>query len=137
VPSRAVARRSAKKATGLPATPRPKAPPPVRSTGGSAPIDRRRLALYGGIAAAVIAAIVLAVVLTRGGSSASAPPKAIPWSQLGQLQNGPPPWNNGLGGLTDRLSLLNLNALGSEGTVLHIHQHLDLYVNGNKVPIPA
>jgi len=39
------------------------------------------------------------------------------------------------GSLTDRLTPLGLSALGAEGTVLHIHQHLDLYVNGNKVTL--
>jgi hypothetical protein len=80
---------------------------------------------------------VVAFALTRNGSSASAAPRAIAWSQLGRLQTGPPPWNNGVGGLTDRLAPLGLNALGSEGTVLHIHQHLDLYVNGKHVTLPA
>ncbi len=84
---------------------------------------------------AVIAGI-LAFALTRGSSSAAAA-RTIPWAQLGTLQTGPPPWNNGVGGLTDRLKPLGLNALGAEGSVLHIHQHLDLYVNGKKVKVPA
>jgi hypothetical protein len=131
-----VAKRSAKKLTGAPAAPRPKAPPPVRSDGTSQGLDRRRLLLFGGIAAAVVVAVILAFVLTRKSSSTDAP-AAIPWSQLGTLQTGPPPWNNGVGGLTDRLKPLNLSALGAEGTVLHIHQHLDLYVNGKHVTLPA
>lgn len=130
-----MAKKSAKKALGQPAAPRPKAPPPVRSTGSAAP-DRGRLLLYGGIAAVVVVAVVLALVLTRGGSS-SAAPRTIPWSQLGPLQNGPPPWNNGVGQLSDRLAPIGLSQLGAEGTVLHIHQHLDLYVQGKKVTLPA
>jgi hypothetical protein len=132
-----MAKKSAKKALGGPAAPRPKAPPPVRSgASGGPPLDRGRLLLYGGIAAAVVVAVVLAVVLTRGGSSTSAA-RTIPWSQLGTLQTGPPPWNNGVGGLTDRLQPIGLNQLGAEGEVLHIHQHLDLYVAGKKVQLPA
>jgi hypothetical protein len=131
-----MARKSAKKALGGPAAPRPKAPPPVRSGGSTGTPDRRRLLLIGGVVAAVVVAVVLALVLTRGGSSSSAP-RAIPWSQLGALQTGPPPWNNGVGGLTDRLQSLDLSQLGAEGTVLHIHQHLDLYVQGKKVVLPA
>jgi hypothetical protein len=131
-----MARKSAKKALGGPAAPRPKTPPPVRSgeTGGRTP-DRRRLLLLGGLVAAVVVAVVLALVLTRGGSSSST--RTIPWGQLGPLQNGPPPWNNGVGGLTDRLAPIGLSQLGAEGTVLHIHQHLDLYVQGKKVKVPA
>jgi hypothetical protein len=131
-----MAKKSAKKALGQPAAPRPKAPPPVRSGASSGTPDRGRLLLYGGVAVAIVVAVVLAVALTRGGSTSSAPP-VIPWSQLGALQTGPPPWNNGVGGLTDRLQPLGLSQLGAEGTVIHIHQHLDLYVNGKKVTLPA
>lgn len=84
----------------------------------------------------VVAAVALALVFTSRGSSSSSA-RVIPWGQLGALQNGPPPWNNGVGGLTDRLRPLGLSALGAEGTVVHIHQHLDLYVNGKKVQLPA
>ena len=131
-----MAKKSAKKALGQPAAPRPKAPPPVRSGESSGAPDRRRLLLIGGVIAAVVVAVVLALVLTSRGSSSSAP-RTIPWSQLGALQTGPPPWNNGVGDLTDRLAPLGLNQLGAEGTVIHIHQHLDLYVNGKKVTLPA
>jgi hypothetical protein len=131
-----VARRSSKKKTGLPAQPRPKAPPPIRSTGGAGG-DRRRLLIGGGIAALVVVAAVLALVLTRGGSSAGKTPRTIPWGQLGPLQTGPPPWNNGSAQLTERLAPLGLSQLSSEGTALHIHGHLDVYVNGKKVTVPA
>jgi hypothetical protein len=92
--------------------------------------------IAGGAVAFVVVAAMLALTLTRSSSAASAP-RAIPWSQLGALQSGPPPWNNGVGRLTDRLAPLGLHALGAEGTVLHIHQHLDLYVNGKRVTLPA
>jgi hypothetical protein len=130
-----VARKSPKKKLGLPAQPRPKPPPPVRST-AAGPAERRTMLLWGGVAAAVVIAVVLAFVLTRGGSSGKTPP-AVVWSQLGPLQTGPPPWNNGVGQLTDRLAPLGLSQLGSEGTALHIHQHLDVWVNGKKVTVPA
>jgi len=108
----------------------------VRSAGAPAPVDRRRILLIGCVVAAVVIAAVLALVLTRNGSP-SAAPATIPWAELWPLQTGPPPWNNGVGGLTDRLKPLGLTPLGQEGTVLHIHQHLDLYVNGKHVTLPA
>ena len=108
----------------------------MRSTGGPTRADRRTLIVGGGLAALVVVALVLAFALTRGGSS-SAAPRVIPWSQLGALQDGPPPWNNAVAQLQDRLAPLGLNQLTSEGTVLHIHQHLDLYVNGKSVALPA
>ena len=92
--------------------------------------------IAGGAVAFAVVAAVLALTLTRSSSAVSAP-RAIPWSQLGALQTGPPPWNNGVGRLTGRLAPLGLHALGAEGTVLHIHQHLDLYVNGKRVTLPA
>lgn len=80
--------------------------------------------------------IAAVVVLTRGGNSASAP-KAPQESQLFGLQTGPAPWNTGLGTLPDRLGALGLHQLSGEGQVVHIHQHLDIFVNGKREPVPA
>jgi hypothetical protein len=50
----------------------------------------------------------------------------------------PPPWGPNDGApLKPRLVAMGLKPLGQEGTVIHIHQHLDLYVDGNKVTVPA
>ena len=51
---------------------------------------------------------------------------------------GPAPWlaNNGAG-LRARLVALGLPALPREGTVLHIHSHLDVFVHGRRVVVPA
>jgi hypothetical protein len=132
-----LARRSAKKKAGLSGpAPRTKAQPPVRSA-GRAEAGRPRLYLWGIAAAAiVVVGIVLGVVFTRGNSSVTSR-RAIPWAELGALQTGPPPWNNGVAQLTNRLAPLGLEQLSSEGTVIHIHQHLDAYVNGKHVMLPA
>jgi hypothetical protein len=116
---------------------------------------RRRLAFAGGVAI-VLAIVVVAVALTAGGgssgdsagsgasarSSSSAAPgttaaagpaaAALPGAQTGR-----PPWTNGGTGLAARLQAIGLPALPEEGTVLHIHQHLDLFVNGRRVRVPA
>jgi len=49
-----------------------------------------------------------------------------------------PPWaaNNG-SSLQLRLREIGLQPLREEGQVVHIHQHLDLYVDGEKVTVPA
>lgn len=49
-----------------------------------------------------------------------------------------PPWaaNNGAS-LQRRLREIGLQPLREEGQVVHLHQHLDLYVEGEKVPVPA
>ena len=84
----------------------------------------------------VIVGVVLGIVLTRGSATASnsAP---IPWDSIPGLQTGPPPWDSSSAVLPDRLSILGLQALSAEGEVIHIHQHLDVYLNGKKVTVPA
>ena len=48
-----------------------------------------------------------------------------------------PPWDANAGALQQRLRAIGLPALGEEGQVLHTHQHLDLYVDGEAVPVAA
>jgi hypothetical protein len=98
--------------------------------------ERRGLWLLVGVAAlAVIAAIVAGVLVTRGGSDSTA--ANVPnQSDLPGLQTGPAPWNAGLDTLPDRLDPVGVHALTNEGQVLHIHQHLDIFVNGKHEPVP-
>jgi hypothetical protein len=51
-------------------------------------------------------------------------------------QRGAPPWDAGHAQLQLRLRRIGLPALSAEGTVVHIHQHLDLFVGGRKVTVP-
>jgi hypothetical protein len=92
-----------------------------------------------GVLALAIAGIVLGIVLTRGSgaSAATSNAKPIDWGAIPGLQTGPPPWDNSSAVLADRLPILGLDALGAEGEVIHIHQHLDIYLNGKKVTVPA
>jgi hypothetical protein len=53
------------------------------------------------------------------------------------IQTGSPPWTAGHDGLRERLRALGLPALGAEGTALHTHQHLDVFVHGTRVTVPA
>jgi hypothetical protein len=48
-----------------------------------------------------------------------------------------PPWPANSAKLQLRLRKIGLPALTQEGQVLHIHQHLDLFVNGRRVTVPA
>ena len=112
-------------------------PPPVRgtgrvpATGASWLSSRNRWWLGGGVA--VVAVIVLAITLTGG----SAKPVQVDFAQMSGLQPGPPPWNNGVGELQDRLGQVQLDPLAQEALAFHIHQHLDLYVNDRHVTVPA
>jgi hypothetical protein len=102
--------------------------------------DRKTLYIAIAFAASGIAAVgvVVAIIFATGGNSTpSGPGKAIDESQLVGLQTGPTPWNPGVDHLPDRLDPLGLTPLGAEGSVLHIHQHLDIYVNGKHITIPS
>ncbi len=84
--------------------------------------------------------MVLVAVLVRLGRSGQAPapkPIADP-SALPGLLTGDAPWaaNNGTS-LAARLQATGLPALAEEGTTLHIHQHLDIFIHGQSVPVPA
>jgi hypothetical protein len=92
-------------------------------------LRRRRVTLAA--VGMLTAALALAVVVAgRGGSTAV--PKNLP----GQL-TGPAPWPRNVAQLRPRLAALDLPALAFEGTRLHIHQHLDVFVDGRRVVVPA
>ncbi len=86
-------------------------------------------------------ALTLWLGVSRTGSPTSSPqyaPIGIPNpSSLPGLLTGAAPWAANTADLRARLRDLGLPALASEGTALHIHQHLDLYVNGRRVAVPA
>ena len=48
----------------------------------------------------------------------------------------PPPWAKNTESLQQRLRAIGLPALTAEGEVVHTHQHLDLFVDGEPVPVP-
>jgi len=78
--------------------------------------------------------IVLAFVLATRGSSK---PVHVDFAKLPGLQTSPPPWNNGSGELEGALPVVHLDPLAQEALAFHIHQHLDVYVNGTHVTLPA
>jgi hypothetical protein len=134
-----MAKASARRKAGLGPPPSRKPAPPVRSKGSKAPrrLDTRTWLIGGLVAIVVILGIVLGIVLSGGGKKSATSSKVIPWASIPGLQTGAPPWNNSSAVLADRLPILGLSALGAEGSVVHIHQHLDIYVNGKKTQVPA
>ncbi|HUY05533.1 MAG TPA: hypothetical protein VMV62_02335 [Candidatus Paceibacterota bacterium] len=58
-------------------------------------------------------------------------------NSLPGIETGDAPWSPEITDLRARLKDIGLPALPSEGTVLHIHQHLDLSIDGTPVSIPA
>jgi len=83
-----------------------------------------------------VVAVILALHFTGGGNASSSTAATPDTAQLIGVQTGPAPWNPGLDHLTDRLKPLNLSQLGAEGTKIHIHQHLDIFVNGKHIAVP-
>jgi hypothetical protein len=102
--------------------------------------DRRKWMLGGLIGVIAVVAIVLGVVLATGGSSSGSSggyTDTVNFAALPNMHSGPPPWDNGSAFLADRLDGVHLTALSQEALAFHIHQHLDLYVKGKKVVLPA
>jgi len=93
----------------------------------------------GALAVALVAAAVLGVVLTRGGgSSAKSPTAAASYNALPGIRKTKAPWPPEYLYLADRLAPLDLTTLaGHNGLVLHFHAHLDIFVNGKHITVPA
>jgi hypothetical protein len=77
------------------------------------------------------------------GASASAGPSASTGTAgtsaavLPGVSTALPPWPPETANLAARLQAIGLPVLSAEGTVLHIHQHIDIYVDGQPVTVPA
>ena len=130
----------AKKKSRTPAPPR-KVQAPQRRTDPKrprSPEDRRFLFMAIGFALTGVIAVGVAVLFLFVFNDSNKAAVDIPNSDsLVGVQTGPAPWNAALDTLPDRLKPLGLNALTNEGEVVHIHQHLDIYVNGKKVTVPS
>jgi hypothetical protein len=107
---------------------------------------RRRSRLIRLGAGLVVLAVVYGVLQLTRAKSPGTPPSTAPTSSptvdpgiLPGIQTGNEPWSagNDPANLRARLSAIGLDALGAEGEVLHIHQHLDVFVNGKQVEVPA
>lgn len=89
----------------------------------------------GRVKTAVIGCVIILVwMLTANGESAQTNPDR---NRLAGVQSGPAPWLPEIDNLLSRLKVINLPALYEEGNALHIHQHLDILVNGKAVTVPA
>jgi hypothetical protein len=93
----------------------------------------------GALGALLIAGAVLGVVLaTGGGSSATSPKTAASYNAQPGVRKTKAPWPPEYRYLADRLSPLDLTTMGGHnGLVMHFHAHLDIFVNGKHVTVPA
>jgi hypothetical protein len=93
-------------------------------------------AAAGALVVAVIAAGVLGFVLTR--DSGGAKTTQTNYNALPGIRKTKAPWPPEYQYLADRLAPLDLTTLGGHnGLVLHFHTHIDIFVNGKKVKVPA
>jgi hypothetical protein len=83
-------------------------------------------------AAALVAIVVVVVVVIAINRPTSTPTGTATTG----LQTGAPPWSPDNVNLRARLVADGLQVLTAEGQVQHTHQHLDLFVDGQRVAIP-
>jgi hypothetical protein len=90
-------------------------------------------------ASAALMAITIAMsILSCTTAAPVAAPATTPNSEtLPGIQTGNAPWPAEATNLKARLVDINLPALTEEGVALHIHQHLDISVDGKPVQVPA
>jgi hypothetical protein len=106
--------------------------------GAKAPRQRRGVPTWAWfVGGAVVVVVVAAIAFFALRGSSDDGPKPIAWDELPGLQTGPPPYTEGLDQLQTRLDMIGLQALPQEALAQHIHQHLDLWINGKKVTVPA
>ncbi|MDX6399961.1 MAG: hypothetical protein QOF27_567, partial [Gaiellaceae bacterium] len=125
-----------------PPPPRRVQAPQKRDPRKSSPAPQRSPWLYAGGGAAVvvlIAAVILGVVLIRksGGSSPKFLTSQTNYNTLPGIRKAKAPWPPEYRFLADRLLPLGLTPLAQEALKFHIHQHLDIFVNGKAVSVPA
>jgi hypothetical protein len=95
----------------------------------------KRIALWvGPIAAAVVLVVALVVMLNRPARPAS--PTAVPSAAISAGGTANPSWG-APANASAAVAAAGLPMLGAEGTALHIHAHLDVFVNGSPVPVAA
>jgi len=89
----------------------------------------------------VVLALLATIVVRSSGRQSAVPANTA--AQNSSMENntqgiadGPMPWPAEFAHLKARLASIGLPALTAEGTALHIHQHLDMLVNGVAVPVP-
>jgi hypothetical protein len=82
--------------------------------------------------------VALGLVALGHYSEAPAPSTAVvDSSALPGLQQGNAPWVSEISHLHERLKAIGLPALAQEGTALHIHQHLEIFIDGKAMNVPA
>jgi hypothetical protein len=88
------------------------------------------------IAGGIIVIVVVLFVVGNQNAAQSVKTVSDP-STLPGIQTSNAPWPAELDHLRERLVAIGLQPLSAEGTALHIHQHLDIFIDGKETPIPV
>jgi hypothetical protein len=129
-----------------PPPPRRVQAPQKRETRRAAGVSTRPPWFYAALGAgavAVIAAIVIGVIVAGGGggggggNSKSSEANVASYNRLPGIRKTKAPWPPEYQYLADRLPSLGLTTLPQEAVNTHYHSHLDIFVDGKKVAIPA
>jgi len=81
----------------------------------------------------LVVLFVFSIFSSQGNTAdVTSDPKNLPG-----IQTGSSPWPREFEHLLLRLRAIGLPALREEGQVLHTHQHIDIFINGAPVPVPA
>jgi hypothetical protein len=108
--------------------------------------QRRRLPMQWLALAAAVVIVGLAAVAVELSNRAPTPsPSAVATQPaasaapagLAGIQTGAPPWPPEITHLKARLAAIGLPALTAEGVAQHTHQHLEVFIDGQPVPVPA
>ena len=121
-------------------------PPPPRRVQAPQRRDTRRptstrspwLYAAAGAAAVAILAAAIGFILTRddgGGTKTKA--TSANYNALPGIRRTKAPWPPEYEFLADRLLPLGLSPLPQEGAATHVHAHLDIFVDGKSVTVPA
>jgi hypothetical protein len=89
------------------------------------------------VAGILILAGVVYAYSHRRGNTPPAPMVPVNADTLPGIRMSEAPWLPEMDHLRDRLKIIGLPALLEEGSAMHAHQHLDLYIKGKYVSIPA
>lgn len=88
------------------------------------------------ISVIILLAVVVALLLWGRHTTKAPTTPAAGTALLPGIQTGEAPWVAETIHLRERLKDIGLPALAEEGTVLHIHQHLDIFVDSKSVAVP-
>lgn len=89
----------------------------------------------------LLASIIIVVLAVLGvifvSVSGSVTPKSTNSASLSSLSTSKAPWQPEYNHISNRLAAINMPLLGAEGTAQHIHAHLNIFIFGQPVQVPA